>query len=401
MRNLLLITFFSLFFISCSDENLNDKTISSNNQVFESNIDSKNNSNSENISIEKNFKNYITELQNFKLIEIVQGLNYPWGMTFLDDNNLLVTEKSGKLIRINLSTNEKFEVKHNINYVTSGQGGLLDVLFNDNFIYFSFSEDRGSGKTSTSISRGKLVDDKIIELESIFQAEPPLIGTKHFGSRLVVDNQMLFATIGERGQGMIAQDSKKHPGSIIRINLDGSIPKTNPKFKNNKEWLPEIFQIGIRNPQGMALSPFNNKIYISNHGAKGGDFIGEIKNGGNYGWKEIGWGGTNYTGSKIGNGEAFNPKFTKPILTWVPSIAPSGIMFYKGNKFKEWEGDLLVTSLKYNMLIKINMDNNKIVNETILIKDKIVRIRDLEIDTKGNVYLISDQNNSSLWKLTK
>jgi quinoprotein glucose dehydrogenase len=183
--------------------------------------------------------------------------------------------------------------------------------------------------------------------------------------------------------------------------LDGSIPKTNPKFKNNKEWLPEIFQIGIRNPQGMALSPFNNKIYISNHGAKGGDFIGEIKNGGNYGWKEIGWGGTNYTGSKIGNGEAFNPKFTKPILTWVPSIAPSGIMFYKGNKFKEWEGDLLVTSLKYNMLIKINMDNNKIVNETILIKDKIVRIRDLEIDTKGNVYLISDQNNSSLWKLTK
>ena len=134
MRNLLLITFFSLFLFSCNDENSNETTITSNNQVFESNIDSKNNSNSENISIEKNFKNYITEPQNFKLIEIVQGLNYPWGMTFLDDNNLLVTEKSGKLIRINLSTNEKFEVKHNINYVASGQGGLLDVLFNDNFI---------------------------------------------------------------------------------------------------------------------------------------------------------------------------------------------------------------------------------------------------------------------------
>jgi quinoprotein glucose dehydrogenase len=401
MRNLLLITFFCLFLFSCIDKKSDETTISSNNQVFESNINSRNNSNSENISIEKNFKNYITEPQNFKLIEIVKGLNYPWGMTFLDDYNMLITEKSGKIIRINLTTNEKFEIQHNINFVASGQGGLLDVLFNDDFIYFSFSENRDSGKTSTSISRGKLVDDKIIELESIFQAEPPIIGTKHFGSRLLINNQMLFATIGERDQGMIAQDATKHPGSIIRINLDGSIPKTNPKFINNKEWLPEIFQIGIRNPQGMALSPFNNKIYISNHGPKGGDFIGEVTNGGNYGWKEIGWGGTNYSGSKIGTGEAFNPKFTKPILTWVPSIAPSGIMFYKGNKFKEWEGDLLVTSLKYNMLIKINMENNQIINETILIKDKIVRIRDLEIDTKGNVYLISDQNNSSLWKLTK
>ena len=151
----------------------------------------------------------------------------------------------------------------------------------------------------------------------------------------------------------------------------------------------------------MALSPFNNKIYISNHAPKGGDFIGEIKIGENFGWKMIGWGGVNYSGTKIGTGEAFDPRFTKPILTWVPSIAPSGIVFYKGNTFKEWEGDLLVTSLKFKMLIRVNMEKNEIINETVILKNKIGRIRDVEIDTKGNIYLISDENNSSLWKLTK
>ena len=399
MKKIFLILFLNLLLFSCFQQSSHETTTSKVNLVNESNENLI--ANSKNLSIQKNYKNYVLESQNFKLIEIVKGLNNPWGMTFLDDNNMLITEKSGRLIRINLNTKEKFEVQHNINYVASGQGGLLDVLFNDNFIYFSYSEDRGSGYSSTSISKGRLVDDKIIELESVFQAEPPIKGNKHYGSRLVISEDMLFATIGERDQGMIAQDAQKHPGSIIRINLDGSIPKTNPKFKKQKEWLPEIFQIGIRNPQGMALSPFNNKVYISNHGPKGGDFIGEVNSGENYGWKEIGWGGTNYSGSKIGNGEAFKPKFTKPILTWVPSIAPSGIIFYQGDEFKEWEGDLLVTSLKYKMLIKINMDNNQIINETILLKDEIGRIRDVEIDTKGNVYLISDQKKSSLWKLTK
>ena len=163
----------------------------------------------------------------------------------------------------------------------------------------------------------------------------------------------MYITAGERGQGMIAQDSTKHPGSIIRINLDGSIPKDNPKFKDNKDWLPEIFQIGVRNPQGMALSPFDNKIYLTNHGAKGGDWFGTANFGENYGWKILGWGGTNYSETKIG--PKWKPGFTKAIKYWVPSIAVSSMTIYKGTTFKEWNGDALVTSLKDQSLSLIHI----------------------------------------------
>ena len=152
-----------------------------------------------------------------------------------------------------------------------------------------------------------------------FRAEPPIDSMYHFGSRLVIKDKYLFVTAGERGKGMIAQDAGKHPGSIIRINLDGSIPNDNPKFKNKVEWLPEIYQIGVRNPQGMALSPFDGKIYLTNHGARGGDWFGSANYGENYGWKILGWGGTNYNGTKIG--PKWKPGFTKAIKYWVPSIA--------------------------------------------------------------------------------
>ena len=158
---------------------------------------------------------------------------------------------------------------------------------------------------------------------------------------------------------MIAQDPTKHPGSIIRINLDGSIPKDNPKFKDKdkKDWLPEIFQIGVRNPQGMTLSPFDNKVYLSNHGAKGGDWFGAANYGENYGWKILGWGGTNYSGTKIG--PKWKEGFTKPIKYWVPSIAVSAILIYKGNEFKrvEWRC-ALITSLKDQSLRKIKFEGN-------------------------------------------
>ena len=209
---------------------------------------------------------------------------------------------------------------------------------------------------------------------------------------------------------MIAQDSSSHPGSIIRIHLDGSIPKDNPKFTSQPSWLPEIYQIGIRNPQGMTLSPFDNNVYISNHGAKGGDFIGIVNPAGNFGWKTIGWGGTNYSGFKIGDGEPFKDGFDKPLLSWVPSIAPSNIQFYNSNMFKNWRGDLLITSLKFRMLIKLKIENSKIIHEEIIMRGckmfkspchKIGRLRDIEIDKEGSIYILTDEPKSSLWKITK
>ena len=334
---------------------------------------------------------------NVKFEKILDDLDNPWSLSFLDKENIIITEKNGKLLTSNLVSKNTKEIKHNLSLINLGQGGLLDVLYQDKQIYISYSENRGNWKTSTSVAKGTFNKDNI-KFKNIFRAEPPIDSGYHFGSRLVISDNYLYITAGERGQGMIAQDSTKHPGSIIRINLDGSIPKDNPKFKGKKDWLPEIFQIGVRNPQGLALSPFDNKIYMTNHGAKGGDWFGTANFGENYGWKILGWGGTNYSGTKIG--PKWKPGFTKAIKYWVPSIAVSAMTIYKGNTFKEWNGDALITSLKDQSLRKLKFKNNSFLNEEIIFKGKIGRIRDIKIQKNtGDLYMISD--NGSLWRMYK
>ena len=332
-----------------------------------------------------------------KLEKIVDGMDKPWSLSFIDKENIIFTEKSGKLYTLNLKTKKISEIKHNLSVLEVGQGGLLDVLYDRGKIYISYSENRGDWKTSTSVAKGKF-NQTNIKFKNIFRAEPPIDSGYHFGSRLVIKDDHLFITAGERGKGMIAQDPTKHPGSIIRINLDGSIPKDNPKFKNKKDWLPEIFQIGVRNPQGMALSPFDNKIYLSNHGARGGDWFGTANYGENYGWKILGWGGTNYSGLKIG--PKWKPGFTKAIKYWVPSIATSAIAIYKGEEFKEWNGDALITSLRDESLRKIQFKGNEFINEETIFKGNIGRIRDIKIHKEtGELYMLSD--NGELWRMHK
>ena len=335
------------------------------------------------------------EAKEIKLEEIFKGLNSPWGLTFINSNNIILTEKSGSLLHLNLTKKKLKKIKHNLDVLEDGQGGLLDVLFNNENIYVSYSENRGNNNSSTSIAKGKFNKD-FINFENIFRAEPPINSGYHFGSRLVIKNDYIFATLGERGEGMIAQDPTKHPGSIIRIKLDGSIPKDNPKFKNKNNWLPEIFQIGVRNPQGLALSPFDNKIYLTNHGAKGGDWFGTANYGENYGWKILGWGGTNYSGTKIG--PKWKTGFTKAIKYWVPSIATSAMIIYKGKEFEEWNGQALITSLRDKSLRKVKFTENKFIDEEIIFKGDIGRIRDIKIKNKtGEIFLLTDKG--SLWRM--
>ena len=335
--------------------------------------------------------------ENFKLNEIISGLNSPWSFTFKNQNEILISEKSGQILLVNLIENKIKKIKHNLNILEDGQGGLLEILFHQNLIFVSYSENRGGGKSSTSVASANFNED-ILNFENIFRAEPPINSGYHFGSRLVIKDNFLFITAGERGEGMIAQDPSKHPGSIIKIHLDGSIPKDNPKFNGKEKWLPEIYQIGVRNPQGMDLSPYDNKIYLTNHGAKGGDWFGEAKYAENYGWKILGWGGTNYTGTKIG--PKWRPGFTKAIKYWVPSIAVSSLVIYKGEEFKEWNGNALITSLRDQSLRKIKFKDNKLVDEEIIFKNKIGRIRDIEIKKNtGEIFLITDQG--SVWRLSK
>jgi len=335
--------------------------------------------------------------QEIKLEKIVDSFDKPWSLSFIDEENIIITEKSGKLYTFNLKNKKISEIKHNLSVLEVGQGGLLDVLYHEQEVYISYSENRGDWKTSTSVARGKF-NTTNINFKNIFQANPPIDSGYHFGSRLVIKDKHLYITAGERGKGMIAQDVKQHPGSIIRINLDGSIPKDNPKFKNKKDWLPEIYQIGVRNPQGMALSPFDNKIYMTNHGARGGDWFGTANYGENYGWKILGWGGTNYSGSKIG--PKWKPGHTKAIKYWVPSIAVSAMTIYKGNEFSEWNGDALITSLKDKSLRKIKFKDRKFISEEIIFKGKIGRIRDIKIHKEtGELYMLSD--NGELWRMYK
>ena len=196
---------------------------------------------------------------------------------------------------------------------------------------------------------------------------------------------------------MIAQDPTKHPGSIIRIYTDGRIPEDNPKFQGKSNWLPEIYQIGVRNPQGLTVSQFDGKIYLSNHGAMGGDWFGEAKKGENYGWKILGWGGRNYSGTKIG--PKWKPGFTKAIQYWVPSIATSAIQIYKGKEFEEWNGHALITSLKDKSLRKLNFDDLDNIKEDLIFEKKIGRIRDIQVHPQnGKIYFIA---GNSLWLMEK
>ena len=337
--------------------------------------------------------NSFSQDYNFKKLVKLDG---PWGSSFLNDNELIVTEKSGKIKIIDVNLNKVSNIKHNLNFLDYGQGGLLDILFEDGFIYVSYSENRGNWKSSTSIAKAKF-DKKELNFKNIFRAEPPIDSGYHFGSRLAIKGDYIYASAGERGQGMIAQDPTKHPGSIIRIHKDGNIPKDNPKFVGEKNWLPEIYQIGIRNPQGLTLSPFDGKIYLSNHGAKGGDWFGEAKKGENYGWKILGWGGKNYSGTKIG--PKWKPGFTKAIHYWVPSIATSAITIYKGDEFKEWNGHALITSLKDQSLRKLVFDDLSNIEETIIFKNKIGRIRDIQVHPiNGKIYFLA---GDKLWMMKK
>ncbi len=360
----------------------------------------------------KNFKDYKVTKAKFKLSKIIEGLNYPWGLTFIENDNLLITEKNGKLLKVDIKNKEVTQIKHNIQSLQfdggSSQGGLLDVLYHKGYVYFSYSHlhnnniihGQDNKYSSTAIARGELLENEIKNLEILLVGTPGLSTNKHWGSRLVIKDNLLYASFGERGKGMIAQDPTKHPGSIIRINLDGTIPEDNPAFVSEPNWLPEVYQIGVRNPQGMTLSPNDHEIYFSQHGPMGGDNIGIVKYAGNYGWKNIAWGGKEYTWIKIGD-EPFKDEFDKPIIAWVPSMAIGQISFYNGDIFSEWNGDLIGSATKAGLLFRLDFENNIIVNEEIILNQELGRIRDFEIDREGNIFIIIDDEDSSLWKLSK
>ncbi len=352
-----------------------------------------------------NYKKYPKTNSEYKLQKLDVSFEHPWGITSLNNEEMIISEKGGGLFKFNKKTAARTQINHNIQHIEykpgGKQGGLLDVYFhsNDEYLYFTYSYDHDGKFSSSAIAKGKLQADEITDFQNLLIATPKLKENRHYGSRIVIKDDDLYAGFGERGGEMIAQDPNTHPGSIIRIKTDGSVPNDNPHFTSHPDWLPEIYSIGVRNPQGITLTP-ENDVLFSSHGPRGGDHIAIAQPGANFGWKHISWGGSEYTGIKIGK-SSFDEQFTSTKLNWVPSMAISSVQFYSGQTFPEWQGDLIVCSLNGESLIRLDFEYGDIVGEEVILGGDIGRIRDFEIDQDGDIYLITDLRKSPVWKLTR
>lgn len=332
---------------------------------------------------------------------ITDLLEHPWGMTFLPDGRMLVTERAGRM-RIVLPNGKISPPLRGLPKIAAvGQGGLLDVALHPQFqkngyVYFSFSEPGPEGQ-GTAVGRGHLVGNELKGVEVIFRQKPKLTGGFHFGSRLVFAlDGTLYISMGDRGRMKRAQDTRNHQGIIARVNDDGSIPNDNPFLKSSGA-LPEIYSYGHRNVQGMALNPQTGIVWAQEHGPKGGDEVNILKPGANYGWPAITH-GIDYDGSIISE-HTKKPGMEQPVLHWTPSIAPSGMAFYKGEKFPHWNGDLFVGALKDRHLRRIDLEGGKVVRQHILLKEIGERIRDVRVGPDGLLYVLTDEKKGKLIRI--
>lgn len=331
------------------------------------------------------------------------GLEHPWGLAFLPDGDGLVTERGGTLHRISPRGEKLATVKGVPSVVTGSQAGLLDVAidpdFADNrYIYLSYAEAGEGNAAGTAIARGKLVGNALQQVEVIFRQEPKVRGGNHWGSRLAFSPEgLLYATLGERfDYREQAQELDSHMGKIIRIHPDGRVPQDNP-FVGQEGALPENWSYGHRNPQAAAIHPKTGILWSIEHGARGGDEINIIHAGRNYGWPVIAY-GRNYDMTSIGEGTEAEG-MEQPIYYWDPSIAPSGMAFYQGDAFPEWQGNLFVGALAGTALVRLELDGEQVVHEERLLEDRGERIRDVQEGADGALYLLVDSEDGAILRL--
>ena len=320
---------------------------------------------------------------------VVEGLKIPWGFTFLPDESMLITEKSGEIIHY--KNGQKTKVQGAPEVYDRGQGGLLDVVLhpdyeNNGWIYFTYSSKEGEGDGgNTALMRAKLENNQLTNKEILYKASPNTTKGQHFGSRIAFDKEgYLYFSVGERGERDVnPQDITRDNGKVYRLNDDGSVPADNP-FVGEENAVEAIYSYGHRNPQGMILHPETGEIWVHEHGPKGGDEINVVKKGANYGWPVVTY-GENYSGTSITD-ERSRPGMEDPIFYWLPSIAPSGFAYITSDKFPELKGNLLVGSLKFQYLELLELDGKKIKKRTKLLEDS-GRMRDVRQGPDGNIYV--------------
>jgi len=346
----------------------------------------------------------------YEVVTVAEGLDKPWAIAFLPDGRMLVTEKPGRL-RIVTAAGALSEPVTGLPEVDArDQGGLLDVVLDpdyaqNNLIYWSYAEPRGNGTNSTAVARGRLVEDgagaRVTDVQVIFQQNPAMDSTKHYGNRLVFDRGgHLLIALGERSimAGRVqAQDMNSALGKVVRINRDGSIPADNP-FVGKEGVRPEIFASGVRNVQAAALHPTTGALWEIEHGARGGDELNIIEAGKDYGWPTIAY-GLEYSGNAIGEGQTAQPGMEQPAYYWDPVIGPSGMIFYQGDLFPAWKDSLFVGALRDKHLVRLTLDGDRVVGEERLATDVNARIREVEQGPDGAIYLATDSAEGKILKL--
>lgn len=348
-----------------------------------------------------------TRQYQVELTRIAGPLDHPWALAFLPDGAFLVTERPGRLLLFPAPGARAVAVAGVPAVWAEGQGGLLDVAVDPQFasnglIYLVYSE-AGDGGAGTAVARGRLVRTadraSLADTRVIFRQTPKTAGGNHFGARLAfAPDGRLFVTLGERNLGAPAQDPATTLGKVVRIEPDGSIPADNP-FVATAGARPEIWSLGHRNIQGAAIEPTSGHLWIVEHGARGGDEVNVPLAGLNYGWPVITH-GVDYSGAPIGIG-ASAPGMEQPITYWTPSIAPSGLTFYKGPVFPLWQGDAFVGALAARMLVRLDLNRGVIVGQERMLEHRIGRIRDVRTGPDGALWLLTDEDQGALWRLTR
>lgn len=350
-------------------------------------------------------QSYDTQERSITVEQVTDGLDRPWSVAFLSNSEWLVTERTGQLRRIVNGTLHPQAITGTPDVDAKGQGGLLDVVpdphYADNgWIYLSYASSNRQflGSSGTEVVRGRIKNNQWIDEEALFVAKPKQRGGRHFGSRLAFDNDgFLYISLGDRGERDTAQNGKTHAGSIIRLHANGDIPESNP-FVKNDDVLNEIYSLGHRNVQGMTYDSKTDTLWTHEHGPQGGDELNEVIAGKNYGWPIITYGVNYGIGTKIGEGEE-KAGFEQPATFWDPSIAPSGLALVNSDKYPEWNGDLLVGALKFQLLARLTLEGNSVQDEERMLQSEFGRIRDIRQGPDGYLYFLTDAANGGLYRI--
>jgi aldose sugar dehydrogenase len=344
----------------------------------------------------------------FRVDIVASGMSHPWGIDFLPDGRMIVTERRGTMRIVSPDGAVSAPLRGVPKVLHHGQGGLLDVALHPEFdanrlVYFSYSEP-GPGGASTAVARAVLSGDAaaLDDTSVIFSQQPKVRGSYHFGSRIVFDGKgHVFVGLGERfseQNRLRAQDLTSHFGKIVRLNEDGSPAGGNP-FAGRRGALPEIWSYGHRNIQAMAIHPDSGELWEVEHGPLGGDELNIARPGLNYGWPIVSY-GRNYDGTPVGSGRAEGAGFEPPLVQWTPVIAPSGMMFYGGTSFPAWRGNLFIGGLASTALVRLTLDGDKVTGEERLLVSLGLRIRDVAEGPEGEIYVLTDEDPGHVLKLT-